>query len=149
MPYYCIKIILMIWKTRPTIEAINNTDIESMGSHLDIEILEIGDDYLTARMPVSSKTKQPYGILHGGASCVLAETLGSVGGAFCVDMQTQIVVGLEINANHLRPAKDGYVIGTARPIHLGRTTHVWDIKITNEKGDLVCISRLTLAVKNI
>jgi 1,4-dihydroxy-2-naphthoyl-CoA hydrolase len=120
-----------------------------MGSHLDIEILEIGDDYLTARMPVSSKTKQPYGILHGGASCVLAETLGSVGGAFCVDMQTQIVVGLEINANHLRPAKDGYVIGTARPIHLGRTTHVWDIKITNEKGDLVCISRLTLAVKNI
>ena len=100
-------------------------------------------------MPVNEKTRQPYGILHGGASCVLAETLGSIGGAFCVDMQTQIVVGLEINANHLRPAKDGYVIGTARPIHLGRTTHVWDIKITNEKGDLVCISRLTLAVKSI
>ena len=100
-------------------------------------------------MPVNSKTTQPYGILHGGASCVLAETLGSIGGAFCVDINTQIVVGLEINANHLRPAKDGYVTGTARPIHIGRTTHVWDIKITNEKGDLVCISRLTLAVKNI
>jgi 1,4-dihydroxy-2-naphthoyl-CoA hydrolase len=122
---------------------------ESMATHVGIEITEIGDDFLSARMPVNSKTTQPYGILHGGASCVLAETLGSIGGAFCVDINTQIVVGLEINANHLRPAKDGYVTGTARPIHIGRTTHVWDIKITNEKGDLVCISRLTLAVKNI
>jgi 1,4-dihydroxy-2-naphthoyl-CoA hydrolase len=139
----------MIWKTRPTVEAVNNMGNESMAQHLGIEIIEVGDDFLSARMPVNGKTRQPYGILHGGASCVLAETLGSVGGAFCVDMSTQIVVGLEINANHLRPAKDGYVTGTARPIHLGRTTHVWDIKITNEKGDLVCISRLTLAVKNI
>jgi 1,4-dihydroxy-2-naphthoyl-CoA hydrolase len=139
----------MIWKTMPTAEAINNMGHESMGNFLGIEITEVGDDFLSARMPVNEKTRQPYGILHGGASCVLAETLGSIGGAFCVDMQTQIVVGLEINANHLRPAKDGYVIGTARPIHLGRTTHVWGIKITNEKGDLVCISRLTLAVKNI
>jgi 1,4-dihydroxy-2-naphthoyl-CoA hydrolase len=139
----------MIWKTKPTVEAINSMGNESMGHFLGIDITEVGDDFITARMPVNAKTQQPYGILHGGASCVLAETLGSIGGAFCVDMQTQIVVGLEINANHLRPAKDGYVIGTARPIHLGRTTHVWDIKITNEKDDLVCISRLTLAVKNI
>jgi 1,4-dihydroxy-2-naphthoyl-CoA hydrolase len=139
----------MIWKTRPTIEAINSMGSESMSHFLAIEITEVGDDFITAHMPVTAKTQQPYGILHGGASCVLAETLGSIGGAFCVDMQTQIVVGLEINANHIRPARDGYVIGTARPIHLGRTTHVWDIRITNEKGDLVCISRLTLAVKNI
>ena len=139
----------MIWKTRPSVEAINTMGSKSMGHFLEREITEVGDDFITARMPVTDKTRQPYGILHGGASCVLAETLGSIGGAFCVDMQQQIVVGLEINANHLRPAKDGYVTGTARPIHLGRTTHVWDIKITNEKGDLVCISRLTLAVKNI
>jgi 1,4-dihydroxy-2-naphthoyl-CoA hydrolase len=139
----------MIWKTKPTVEAINTMGNESMSTHLGIEITEIGDDFLSARMPVNSKTTQPYGILHGGASCVLAETLGSIGGAFCVDINTQIVVGLEINANHLRSAKDGFVIGTARPIHIGRTTHVWDIKITNEKGDLVCISRLTLAVKSI
>ncbi len=139
----------MIWKIRPTVEAINIMGKESMEHFLAIEITEVGDDFITARMPVNAKTRQPYGILHGGASCVLAETLGSIGGAFCVDMQTQIVVGLEINANHLRPAKDGYVFGTARPIHIGRTTHVWDIKINNEKGDLVCISRLTLAVRNI
>jgi 1,4-dihydroxy-2-naphthoyl-CoA hydrolase len=139
----------MIWKTRPTADAINNMGDKSMSTFLGIEIMDVGDDYLTARMPVDERTRQPYGILHGGASCVLAETLGSIAGAFCVDMQTQIVVGLEINANHLRPAKDGYVTGTVRPIHVGRTTHVWDIKITNEKGDLVCISRLTLAVKNL
>jgi 1,4-dihydroxy-2-naphthoyl-CoA hydrolase len=139
----------MIWKTRPTADAINNMGDKSMSTFLGIEIMDVGDDYLTARMPVDERTRQPYGILHGGASCVLAETLGSIAGAFCVDMQTQIVVGLEINANHLRPAKDGYVTGTVRPIHIGRTTHVWDIKITNEKGDLVCISRLTLAVKNL
>jgi 1,4-dihydroxy-2-naphthoyl-CoA hydrolase len=139
----------MIWKTRPTVAAINSMGNESMSSHLGIEITEIGDDFISARMPVDARTQQPYGILHGGASCVLAETLGSVGGAFSVDIATQIVVGLEINANHLRPAKDGYVTGTARPIHMGKTTQVWDIKITNEMGDLVCISRLTLAVKNI
>ena len=139
----------MIWKTQPTVESINNMGDKSMSTHLGIEIVEVGDDFISARMPVNEKTTQPYGILHGGASCVLAETLGSIGGAFCVDMHTQIVVGLEINANHLRPAKSGYVTGTARPIHIGRTTHVWDIKITNEKGDMVCVSRLTLAVKNI
>jgi 1,4-dihydroxy-2-naphthoyl-CoA hydrolase len=139
----------MIWTTRPDATTINSYSNDHMGHHLGIEITEIGDDYITGRMPVNEKTRQPYGILHGGASCVLAETLGSLGGAFCVDTQTQIVVGLEINANHLRPAFDGYVIGTARPIHVGKTTQVWDIKIVNEKGDLVCISRLTLAVRDM
>ena len=139
----------MIWKTRPDADTINSYADNHIGHFLHIEITEVGDDYLTGRMPVDERTRQPYGILHGGASCVLAETLGSLGGAFCVDVQSQIVVGLEINANHLRPAFDGYVTGTARPIHLGKTTQVWDIKITNEKGDLVCISRLTLAVKDV
>jgi 1,4-dihydroxy-2-naphthoyl-CoA hydrolase len=138
----------MIWKTRPTPALLNSYSTESLAQLLEIEITDIGDDYISGRMPVNSKTIQPYGILHGGASCVLAETLGSVGGNFCVEMATQVVVGLEINANHLRPATSGYVLGTARPIHLGKTTQVWDIKITNEKGDLVCISRLTLAVKS-
>lgn len=139
----------MIWSTKPETHLVNNYSAAHMGTHLGIEITDVGDDYITGRMPVDERTRQPYGILHGGASCVLAETLGSIGGAFCVDIHTQIVVGLEINANHLRPVTSGYVIGTARPIHLGKTTHVWDIKITNEKGDLVCISRLTLAVRDM
>lgn len=139
----------MIWSTRPDADTINSYATDHMGHYLGVEITEIGDDYITGRMPVNDKTKQPYGILHGGASCVLAETLGSLGGAFCVDVEKQIVVGLEINANHLRPATDGYVTGTARPIHLGKTTQVWDIRITNEKGGLVCVSRLTLAVKDM
>ncbi|MCW3128422.1 MAG: hotdog fold thioesterase [Bacteroidetes bacterium] len=139
----------MIWTTRPDADTINGYATNHMGHFLGVEITEIGDDYISGRMPVDERTKQPYGILHGGASCVLAETLGSLGGAFCVDVEKQIVVGLEINANHLRPAFEGYITGTARPIHIGKTTHVWDIKITNEKGDLVCISRLTLAVKDM
>ena len=139
----------MIWNTRPDADTINSHPATHIGSLIGIEITDIGDDYISGRMPVDNRTRQPYGILHGGASCVLAETLGSLGGAFCVDVQTQIVVGLEINANHLRPAFDGYVTGTARPIHIGKTTHVWDIRITNEKGDLVCISRLTLAVRDM
>lgn len=140
----------MIWKTKPTAEAINHLgDSKTINQHLGIEITEIGDDYISARMPVDDRTRQPYGILHGGASCVLAESLGSIGGAFCVNMPEQIVVGLEINANHLRPAHSGFVTGTARPIHLGKTTQVWEIRIVNERSDLVCISRLTLAVRNM
>jgi 1,4-dihydroxy-2-naphthoyl-CoA hydrolase len=141
--------IKMIWKIKPTADTINNMGDKSMSTYLGIEIVDVGDDFISARMPVDHRTQQPYGILHGGASCVLAETLGSVAGAFCVDMTKQIVVGLEINANHLRPAKEGFVTGTARPIHIGKTTQVWDIKITNDNQALVCISRLTLAVKDI
>ena len=139
----------MIWKMQPDRTLLNDYPNEHMGQHLEIEVTEVGDDFITARMPVNGKTKQPFGILHGGASCVLAETLGSVAGSYCVDMKTEMVVGLEINANHLKAARDGFVIGTARPIHIGRTTHVWDIKITNEKLELVCVSRLTLAVRKL
>ena len=139
----------MIWKSRPTVEGINRMGEKTMGQHLGIEITEVGDDFVTGRMPVNEGTRQPFGLLHGGASCALAETLGSIGGAFCVDTSLQMVVGVEINANHLRAAREGYVIGTARPIHIGKTIQVWEIKITNEKGSLVCISRLTLAVRDI
>ena len=113
---------------------------------LDIRFIEVGDDWLRATMPVDTRTKQPYGLLHGGASVVLAETLGSSAGNLCVDMTTQMCVGLEINANHLRAAYQDVVIGTARPVHVGRSTHVWDITIDNPAGKRVCVSRLTLAV---
>ncbi|MFN8278074.1 MAG: hotdog fold thioesterase [Chitinophagales bacterium] len=137
----------MIWKLRPSVEVLNNYSGQHLGKHLGIEITEVGDDFLAGRMPVDGRTVQPYGILHGGASCVLAETLGSIGGSFCCDPQTEMVVGLEINANHIKSARNGFVLGVARPVHLGKTTQVWEIKITNEGGGLVCISRLTLAVR--
>lgn len=140
----------MIWKIKPTIDLLINTfPNKSIGDHIGIEFTEVGDDYLTARMPVDHRTTQPMGLLHGGASCVLAESLGSIGGSFCVDLTKQIVVGLEINANHIRGVRDGFVYGTARPIHIGKSTQVWEIKIVNESKQLVCVSRLTLAVKDI
>lgn len=117
-----------------------------MIAQLGIVFTEAGDDWLRATMPVDTRTKQPYGLLHGGASVVLAETLGSSAGNLCVDMTTQMCVGLEINANHLRAAYQDVVIGTARPVHVGRSTHVWDITIDNPAGKRVCVSRLTLAV---
>ena len=117
-----------------------------MGSHLGIEFVEVGDNFIKARMPVDERTKQPYGLLHGGASVALAETVGSVASAYVIDHEKFMCVGLEINANHLRGAKEGFVIGTATALHLGSTTHVWDIRIADEKGKLVCISRLTIAI---
>jgi 1,4-dihydroxy-2-naphthoyl-CoA hydrolase len=120
---------------------------ESIGTHLGIEFLEAGDGFLTARMPVDKRTQQPFGILHGGASVVLAETLGSVASWIILDDPTkQRAVGLEINANHIRAVRDGWVYGRCTPIHTGRTTHVWDIRITDEQDKLVCVSRLTIAV---
>ncbi len=140
----------MIWKVKPTLELLtSNFPNKSMGDHIGFEVTEIGDDYITGRIPVDHRTTQPFGILHGGASCVLAETLGSIGGQFCVDPAKQIVVGLEINANHIRGAKEGHVYGTAKPIHLGKSTQVWEINIVNDSKQLVCVSRLTLAVKDI
>ncbi|WP_461471118.1 PaaI family thioesterase [Pararhodobacter sp.] len=115
-------------------------------AHLGIELIEIGADYLVGRMPVDARTRQPAGILHGGASVLLAETLASWAGHFTVDPRTRTVVGQEINANHLRPATRGWVTGTARPVHLGRRSQVWEIRITDDDGKLVCISRMTLAV---
>jgi 1,4-dihydroxy-2-naphthoyl-CoA hydrolase len=139
----------MIWKTKPTPEIImSGFNKKNIGEHLGIELTEVGDDYITARMPVDHRTVQPFGLLHGGASCVLAETLGSIGGTFCVDHDKQVVVGIEINANHIRAVREGYVYGTARPIHIGKSTQVWEIRIVNESQQLVCISRLTLAVKD-
>jgi 1,4-dihydroxy-2-naphthoyl-CoA hydrolase len=138
----------MIWHTRPDMAVFETTPDSHIGQLLDIQLTEVGDDYISASMPVDHRTRQPYGILHGGASCVLAETLGSVAGSFVVDMSRQMVVGLEINANHISPVREGLIIGTARPIHLGQTTQVWDIRISTPKGTLVCISRLTLAVRD-
>jgi 1,4-dihydroxy-2-naphthoyl-CoA hydrolase len=118
----------------------------TMGQHLGIEFTEVGEDFLKGRMPVDHRTRQPYGLLHGGASVSLAETLGSVASAFVVDRRQYSAVGLEINANHLRGVREGFVTGIARPLHLGKTTHVWDIRIYDEKEKLVCVSRLTVAI---
>jgi len=118
----------------------------TMVEHLGMEFLELGEDYISAKMPVDHRTHQPMGLLHGGASVALAETLGSVASSILVDMNSHYCVGLEINANHIKSARSGFVYGVARPIHIGEKTHVWDIKITNENKKLVCISRLTVAV---
>jgi 1,4-dihydroxy-2-naphthoyl-CoA hydrolase len=117
-----------------------------LGEHIGIEWVEIGLDNLKARLPVDYRTKQPYGLLHGGASVVLAETLGSVAAALIVDYDKFYCVGLEINANHVRSARDGFVTGITTPIHIGATTHVWDIKIYDDKEKLVCVSRITVAI---
>ncbi len=119
---------------------------DTMSEHLEMKFTEIGDNYLKVSMPVNNKTKQPYGLLHGGASVALAETIGSVASALVVDHTKFFCVGLEINANHVRSAREGLVIATCTPIHLGASTHVWDIKIHDEKEKLICISRLTVAV---
>jgi 1,4-dihydroxy-2-naphthoyl-CoA hydrolase len=115
-------------------------------NHIGIEFTEIGPDFLRARMPVDGRTIQPFGILHGGASVALAETLGSTAAALVIDRSKQRCVGQEINANHVRAASQGYVIGTARPIHIGRRSHVWEIRITDEQERLVCISRITMYI---
>lgn len=118
----------------------------TMAEYLGIEWTEVGTHVMKARMPVDHRTKQPYGLLHGGASCVLAETIGSVASAMVVDHLKYYCVGLEINANHIRSAREGFVTATATPLHLGATTHVWDIKIHDEKKKLICVSRLTVAI---
>jgi 1,4-dihydroxy-2-naphthoyl-CoA hydrolase len=118
----------------------------TMASWIGLEWVEAGPDFIKARMPVDHRTNQPYGLLHGGASCVLAETLGSVASAMVVDHSKYYCVGLEINANHIRGIKEGFVTGIVTPLHLGRSTHVWDIKIHNEENKLVCVSRLTVAI---
>jgi 1,4-dihydroxy-2-naphthoyl-CoA hydrolase len=118
----------------------------TMSEHLGIEWLEIGDDFISARMPVDHRTQQPLGLLHGGASCVLAETIGGVASYKVIDNSKFYCVGIEINANHIRSAKQGFVTGTVMPLHLGSSTHVWDIKIVNDKKQLICVSRLMMAI---
>jgi 1,4-dihydroxy-2-naphthoyl-CoA hydrolase len=123
-----------------------NLNAATMGTHLGMQFIELGNDFLKMSMPVDERTKQPYGLLHGGASCALAETVGSIASALAIDTTKQICVGLEINANHLRGVKDGIVIATATPLHIGASTHVWDIKIHNAQEKLICVSRLTVAI---
>lgn len=136
-----------IWfDIRFSLEYLTGLGKGTMGEHLGIEWTEVGPDFIKARMPVDHRTRQPYGLLHGGASVALAETLGSVGAAMTVDREKFIAVGLEINANHVRSARDGFVTGTARPLHKGSTTQVWDIRIEDERGRLICVSRLTVAI---
>lgn len=130
----------------PSMERLTRLGSSSMSAHLGIEFVDCGPDWIRARMPVDSRTHQPFGRLHGGASVALAETIGSVGGAMVVDPERFVGVGMEINANHLRPVREGWVFATACPEALGRTTHVWSIRIEDEAGKLVCISRLTLAI---
>ena len=137
---------MSIWKTLQTLDGLNAARENTLIRHLDIVFTEIGDDFIRATMPVDDRTRQPYGLLHGGASVVLAETLGSMGANMCVDLSKYRCVGQEINANHVRSARRGQVAGTARPVHLGGRTQVWSIDIVNDADDLVCISRLTIAV---
>lgn len=132
------------------LEQIAQLDKNTIANHLGIEYMEVGDDYIIARMPVDHRTHQPFGLLHGGASVVLAETIGSLASYLTLpDPTKQQAVGLDINANHIRGVKSGWVYGKAMPIHIGRSTHVWEIKITNEAGKLVCISRLTMAIISV
>ncbi len=137
----------MIWFDKElSIEKLKPLGLNTMAAHIGIEWVEVGENFIKAKMPVDQRTNQPYGLLHGGASCVLAETLGSVASAMVIDHSKFYCVGLEINANHVRGVREGYVTGVAAPLHLGNTTHIWDIKIYDEKEKLVCVSRLTVAI---
>lgn len=137
----------MLWKIQPDLNVLNATTPNTLNESLGIEFIEVGDNYLKAKMPVDNRTTQPMGILHGGANVALAETLGSVAALYCIgDPGQKVPVGVEVNANHLRSATKGYVIGTATPIKTGRTLQVWNIDIHNEEGKLTCVSRLTVAI---
>lgn len=135
-----------IWKVRPSLELMNQMLQKTAVERLGIEITEQGDDFLRGTMPVDDRTVQPARILHGGASVLLAESLGSQASYMCIDTRTHRCVGLEINANHVRAVTSGKVVGTARPLHLGRTTHIWEIRVATEDDKLVCIARLTMAI---
>jgi 1,4-dihydroxy-2-naphthoyl-CoA hydrolase len=139
---------MSIWFRPTTLEQVQAMfgGIRDMSSHLDIRLTELGEDYLRGTMPVDERTRQPFGLLHGGASVVLAETLGSTASNLCLDTSKFYAVGQEISANHLRSARFGRVTGTARPVHLGSRSQVWDIRLEDEAGRLTCVSRLTMAV---
>ncbi|CAD5109624.1 hotdog fold thioesterase [Zestomonas carbonaria] len=137
---------MSLWRTTPDLEQLNATLRNTIGEQLDIRFESFDDESLTASMVVDRRTHQPYGLLHGGASVVLAETLGSTASFLCIDSRKYYCVGLEVNANHLRGLRSGRVTAVARPVHLGRTTHVWDIRLSGEDGKSSCISRLTMAI---
>ena len=136
---------MRIWQKPVSVEHLTAIHVGTAAAHVGLEFLEVGDDFIRARIPVDERTRQPLGILHGGISALLAETLGSCGAAFSCAPDRH-VVGLDINANHVRAVREGWVTGIARPVHTGRSTHVWQIEMSNEAGQLVCVSRLTLAV---
>lgn len=137
---------MSIWRSRPTVEGLNRMCKSTLMEALGICFTEVGEDFMAATMPVDARTHQPFGLLHGGASAALAETLGSAAANCCLDAAAEYAVGLEINANHIRGPRQGRVTGRARPLHLGRRTQVWETRIEDEADRLVCVSRLTLAV---
>ena len=137
---------MRIWSGGVTLASLAERGRDTMSEHLGIEFIELGDDFLVARMPVDRRTLQPFGIMHGGASCVLAETVGSNAAYACVDVTRFYCVGLDINTNHIRAVREGFVTGTAKPFHLGRSTQVWGIEIVNDKKQLVSVNRLTMAI---
>nr|WP_315480969.1 hotdog fold thioesterase [uncultured Rhodoferax sp.] len=136
---------MRIWQQAVSIDILTQSSRNTAIEHLGIEFLEVGDDFLSARVPMDPRTHQPYGLLHGGVSVVLAETLGSCG-AFYSSPGGHSAVGLDINANHLKGVKTGWVTGVARPVHRGRSTHVWQIDLRNEAGEMTCVSRITMAI---
>jgi 1,4-dihydroxy-2-naphthoyl-CoA hydrolase len=137
---------MSVFKPGITLEALNKMSVNTMVDHLGITYTVLGDDYIEAKMPVDHRTHQPLGLLHGGASVALAETLGSVAAMCCLDTNLQYCVGLDINANHIKSVRDGFVTGKVKPLHIGKKTHVWEIRITTDKNELVCISRITMAI---
>ncbi len=139
----------MIWKNKITLEGLNAFSANTLVEHLGIAFCDFGDDFLVAKMPVDHRTVQPMRILHGGASVTLAETVGSVASTMAIDVTKFKAVGVEINANHLKAAKEGWVYGTAKPIRIGRTLHVWNTEIKNEEDQLICVSRLTMAILKV
>lgn len=136
-----------IWKTPLTLEQMREMHRDTAESQLGIEFTAIGPDWLSARMPVDRRTVQPFRLLHGGASVLLAEAVGSCAANMCVDQRSAFCVGLDVNANHVRGVRNGWVTGTARPLHIGKTTHVWEIRIVDQSNRLVCAARLTIAVQ--
>ena len=136
---------MRIWKQPISVESLTASSADTAVSHLGIEFLEVGDDFIRARVPVDQRTIQPYGLLHGGVSVVLAETLGSCGAAYAAPAGHR-TVGLDINANHLKGVTQGWVTGITRPVHIGRSTQVWQIELRNDAGELTCVSRITMAV---
>lgn len=137
---------MSIWKTPIDLEQITSTRKDTLVELMGIEFTGFGDDYLEGRMPVDRRSHQPYGIMHGGASCVLAETLGSIAGNYCLDYSKEFCVGLDINTSHIRMVKSGFVTGRAKPIHIGKTTQLWEIRIADDEGRLISITKLTLSV---
>jgi 1,4-dihydroxy-2-naphthoyl-CoA hydrolase len=138
---------MKIWKRNVTVDLLNESGRHTLGETLGIEFTGIGEDYIKARMPVNERTRQPYGLLHGGASVSLAESLGSLASVLCLAPEDdRWCVGIEINANHIRSCREGFVTGTVKPIHIGRSLHVWDIRIEDEESRTVCVSRLTVSV---